>query len=142
MARKRFSLSFDGIEQLAKKYEKLGGQLEDIAEKALLQTSDTVTPQVQSAMGSSRYNFNRTGRTKGSLVISPTVEHSGSVYSVPVGFDISHGGLPSIFLMYGTPTITPDRNLYNAIYGTKIRKQVQETQEQVFVSEIERLMNQ
>lgn len=139
MAKKRFGLEFDGLEQLMKKYEKLGGAAEDIAEKALEKTFDTVTPQIESAIAGSRYNFNRTGRTKSSLEKSPTIEKKGFVYSVPVGFDISDGGLPSIFLMYGTPTITPDRNLYNSVYGTKTRKKVREVQEQTFYDEIERL---
>jgi hypothetical protein len=57
------------------------------------------------------------------------------------------GGLPSIFLMYGTqlygqPHIQPDRNLYNAVYGAAVRKQIREIQEKAFSQVLNEVMNE
>ena len=136
----KFKLEFDGMDKMIKELEQLGGSLKDTTEAALKQTYGLVTSSVKSAVGASSYNFNRTGRTKASIVGSPMVEWNGVVASVPVGFDISNGGLPSIFLMHGTPRITPDRNVYNSIFGTKIRNTVRKEQANVFQKRIERSM--
>ena len=74
------------------------------------------------------------------------MEWTGDTASVGVGFDISGGGLPSIFLMYGTklhgqPHITPDRKLYDAVYGAKTRKEISKIQESAFQKVLERVMN-
>lgn len=139
MAKKKFRLEFEGMEELIDRLESLNGDLKSTTESALKATFGEVTPGVSNAMNSSPYDFNHTGRTRGSLVKTPQVEWEGTLAAVPVGYDISGGGLASIFLMYGTPTIAPDRNLYNAFYGTKIRKQVAEVQREVFQKRIERL---
>lgn len=136
----KLNLEFVGMEQLIAKLTNVGGSLESAADAALKQTFGTVTRSVTAATSTSMYNFKRTGKTAGSILSTPKVEKQGMTFSVPVGFDIGNGGLASIFLMHGTPTITPDRNLYNSIYGTKIRKIVQEEQREVFQKHIERAM--
>lgn len=132
----KFQLDFDGIEILAKRFEDMGGNIDELADKALKATHEHITPKVQKAMQASPYDFNRTGDTKASLRKTAKVEHSGNIFKVGVGFDISHGGLASVFLMYGTPTITPDRKLYNAIFGGATRKEVQALQEDIFIDAI------
>lgn len=61
-----------------------------------------------------------------------TLNVHGVVASVEVGFSIRAGGLPSIFLMYGTPRMRPDKALYNAIYGASTLRAVSEKQAEVF----------
>ena len=136
MASKRFGLDFDGIGELSTRIEKMGGDLKNIATDALTETHKMVTAGVENAMNVSPYNFNRTGRTKKSLQRQPKIEWAGLTASVGVGFDISNGGLASIFLMHGTPTITPDKNLYNSIFGTKTAKRVRELQQEIFLNQI------
>ena len=87
----------------------------------------------------------RTGKTKKSIVTNSPVVWVGDTAEIGVGFSISGGGLPSIFLMYGTklfgqPHIQPDKNLYNAVYGAKVRKEIQEIQEQAFNKVLERVV--
>lgn len=130
----KFELNFEGIDILSKRFEDMGGDLKEIADKALQETHAYVTPKVEQAMSASPYNFNRTGDTKASLRRKADVKWDGNVAYVGVGFDIKKGGLPSIFLMHGTPTIAPDRNLYNAIFSNKTKKEVQELQKDVFVN--------
>lgn len=132
----KFKLDFDGIDILAKRFEDMGGDIKDLADKALKATHAHVTPKIEQAMKASKYNFNHTGDTKDSLRKKANVEWSGNIASIGVGFDIKHGGLPSIFLMHGTPTITPDRNLYNAVFSNKTKKEVQELQEDIFLDAI------
>lgn len=136
MARNQLGLEFDGLDELVKDLQKVGASIETTAEKALEETFETVTPGILEAINKSRYNFNRPGGTKDSLQKRAEIERNGSTIAVPVGFDIDSGGLPSIFLMYGTPSITPDRNLYNSIFGKKVVDKVADVQERVFLQEI------
>lgn len=136
---KKFKLEFDGLSEMVERLEKLNGDLKTTTENALKATFSVVTPNIQNAINASQYNFNRTGQTKRSLVKMPAIEWDGMVASVPIGFDIGGGGLASIFLMYGTPSIQPDRGLYTAIYGAKTQKQVAQIQREVFEKRIARL---
>ena len=77
--------------------------------------------------------------TARSLKRTAAVEWNGTVAEIGIGFKISQGGLPSIFLMYGTPKIQPDKNLYAAIYGSKTKKEVKTIQEDIFAEEIAKL---
>ena len=136
MARKRFGVDFKGFEEAFARLDKLGGDTKKITEKALEATFKMVTPGIESAIRPHRL----TGDTEESLVKNSEIEWEGDVGRLPIGFDISNGGLPSIFLMYGTPTIPQDKKLYNSIYGSSVKKKVQKVQEEIFMKEIERLM--
>ena len=70
--------------------------------------------------------------TEESIVNDKKVEWTGEVAEVKVGFSIRDGGLASIFLMYGTPTIEPDMELYNSIYGSQTKSKVRKKQKEVF----------
>ena len=132
----KFNLDFSGIENLSKRFEDMGGDLKELANQALKETHNHVTPKVEQAMNSSKYNFNRTGKTKETLRRKAQIEWAGYVASVGVGYDINKGGLPSIFLMHGTPTIAPDKKLYNAFFSNKTKKEVSELQKDVFIRAI------
>ena len=136
MARKRFGINFKGVEETFERLDKLNGDVKRITEKALEASFNVVTPGVESTIQPHRLS----GSTEKSLVKNPTVKWEGGVAKLPVGFDISNGGLPSIFLMYGTPTVTPDKKIYNSIYGTSVKKRVSNIQSEIFHEEIERLM--
>lgn len=132
----KFKLDFDGLTEMAKRLEKMNLSVKETTEEALKQTHTHVTNKIDNAMDNSRYNFSHTGRTKDSLQRNANVEWNGSTASVPVGFDIAGGGLPSIFLMHGTPKIAPDKALYNAVFGAQTRKEIADLQQNVFVKKI------
>ena len=141
MAKNKISIDFPGYELLKKQLDELGSDATKRAiESALKASQQVVAEQVNAAMAP----HTRTGRTKRSIVINSPVEWTADTASISVGFDISGGGLPSIFLMYGTkvygqPHIEPDRNLYNAVYGAQTRKQIIKNQEQAFEKVLGRL---
>lgn len=143
MAKNRISIDFDGFNVLKKQLDEIGGNATQRAvESALKASQQVIAEQVESAIEP----HTLTGKTKKSIVSNSPVEWTGDTASVGVGFDISNGGLASIFLMYGTklhgqPHITPDRKLYDAVYGAKTRKEISKIQESAFEKVLERVMN-
>lgn len=138
----KFSLNFDGFLRLAEQLDELqAGALQRATENALKATDKYVTSEVEKAVASSKYDFNHTGETKASIDRNMAVEWEGTRASAAAGFHISQGGLPSVFLMYGTPHIKPDTKLRTAAKGTgKHKKAIEEIQQSVFNKVIERVM--
>ncbi|MFR3520381.1 MAG: hypothetical protein ACLTT4_18380, partial [Coprobacillus cateniformis] len=75
-------------------------------------------------------------KTVGTLIRENGVTWEGFVATVDVGFRIREGGLPSIFLMYGTPKMKKDTKLYNAIRGAKTKKYIYELQTEAMTRHI------
>ena len=132
---KKLRLEFTGFEEMAERLDKLGGDLKKTTEKALIETHKLLTPKVEEAF--KRHDVKYSHDTMKSLKKDPKVEWNGSTAEIGVGFKISEGGFPSIFIMYGTPRMQPDKKVYNSIYGNK--KKVKELQEGIFAEEIAKL---
>lgn len=134
MAKNKLSLDFPAYDHLKKQLEKVGGNaLQQAVDKALTDSEKYIDRQLKTAIQPHR----RSGRTEKSLKDSNKPEWSGTQASIDVGFDISDGGLASIFLMYGTkmhgqPHVKPDKKLYDALYGSKTKKKIQQIQEEAF----------
>lgn len=124
----KLGIEFDGFEQLIQKLEDVESRSETAVENALIETNKYVTKNLKKEISHHRL----TGVTESSLKTNTDVIWQGTVAETDVGFNISEGGLPSIFLMYGTPTMEPDKGLYNAIYGRKTKNKIAEIQEQEF----------
>ena len=132
----RLKLQFDAWKELGDNLDKLGGDLKATTEEALEKSHAAITPGIVAAFG----KHNDTGTMMGALRDKSKVEWEGMTASIPIGFDIGAGGVASVFLMYGTPRMAPDRKAYNAIYGGKAKKQINEIQVDVFTKAIERAM--
>lgn len=132
---KKLRLEFAGFEEMAERLDKLGGDLKKTTEKALIETHKLLTPKVEEAFR--KHDVKYSHDTMKSLKKDPKVEWNGSTAEIGVGFKISEGGFPSIFIMYGTPRMQPDKKVYNSIYGNK--KKVKELQEGIFAEEIAKL---
>ena len=132
---KKMRLEFTGFEEYAERLDKLGGDLKKTTEKALIETHKLLTPKVEEAFR--KHDVKYSHDTLASLKKDARVEWDGSVAAIGVGFKISEGGFPSIFIMYGTPRMQPDKKVYNSIYGN--RKKVRELQERIFAEEIAKL---
>lgn len=147
MAKKnRLSVDFAGFAAQAEKLENLGGDLRAAVNDALEQSKDLVDHQLETEI----IKHHRSGFTEKSLRKDAQVEWFGNVAEVKVGFDIANGGLPSIFLMYGTPKhmigkgqhpgTDPDKQLYEAVYGNATKKKVRELQARIFAEAIKAKM--
>lgn len=121
-------LTFDGMTEMSAQLRGLGVSVERISEKALERAFEIVTDKARQAAAPHR----KTGRMEKSLRERPEYIWKGSVLQTEVGFDIVHGGLPSIFLMYGTPRIKKDQKMWEAFFGTKTLAAVQEAEQTVF----------
>lgn len=153
---KKFGLNFDGVSELSEKLEALGGDLKQVAEQALEFIPGDVNPKLHAAMQKHKGH----GVTEKSIVEGQQVKWTGNVASIDVGFNLKKGGMPSIFLMYGTPRHAPgnqyggpvrqgaqehpgtkaDTELFNAIYGTKTQKEIAAKQQKIFNQAIQELM--
>lgn len=153
---KKFGLNFDGVAELSEKLEQLGGDLKKVAEEALEFIPGDVNPKLHAAMQKHRGH----GVTEKSIVEGQKVTWTGNIASIDVGFNLKKGGMPSIFLMYGTPRHAPgnqyggpvrpgaqehpgtkaDKELYDAIYGSKTQKGIAAKQQKIFTQAIQDLM--
>jgi HK97 gp10 family phage protein len=131
----KIKLEFDGFNDVIQKLEKLDGDVRKTTEKALKETHKIITSKAEAAIIPHR----RTGRTQKSLVRKADVEWNGTTASVYVGFDFEKGGLPHIFLMWGTPRMKKDPKFYAAFYSDRTYQEVQAAQEKIFFDEIARL---
>lgn len=128
-------LEFEGFDKAIARLTKLGGNTKSTTEKALKKTHEIITDKAEKAIRPHK----ETGATEKSLYREGKVDWAGTLASVNVGFSISKGGLASIFLMYGTPRMKKDQNLYNSVWGTATRKEVLNAQEEIFFEEIRKL---
>lgn len=138
-------MSFDhkAFDKYLKQLDEIGGgATKQAVESALKASQKIVAENAHKAMAKHR----DTGRTERAIIDnSPVVWETAFTASIDVGFDLDNGGLASIFLMYGTklygqPHTQPDRELYNAVYGTKTKKEIKAIQEKALIEAIERAM--
>lgn len=130
MSKKIFiSLENKIFAEYAERLDKLGGDIKETVTQILQNAHSMVTDDVEREM----QKHNKSGDTSRSILRDSKVEWSGTTASIKVGFDISNGGLPSIFLMYGTPKHEPghpgtdaDKALYDAIYGKRQAKMLKD----------------
>ena len=125
------------------KLDKLGGTaaMKRGVEAGLRASKNYVNPQIKSAMSKlpagGKYS---TGDTERSIDNDMSVKWSGMTGEIKVGFDFSKSGPKSIYLMYGTPKMSPVNGLKAAIYGTKTKKQIKEIQAEAVGKVIKRIM--
>lgn len=136
MAKNKMGLEFKGFDEVIANFEHAGGNVMQATEAALKASKQAVNPAAQAAILKHR----RTGRTEASLDTNMHVNWEGLTAEINIGFNIRDGGLASIFLMYGTPRVQPDKKLYNSIYGPKIKKQIAKIQEEAINKVISRTL--
>lgn len=128
----KLKLDFSGLDKMIEDMHKMGANVKEVSEKALIKSRDYINSNLETAM----QPHIRTGKTLGSLKKAP-VEWSGTLAKIPVGFDIANGGFASIFLMYGTPRMKKDTKLYKAIYGKETKAKVEE----IMKGELQKALN-
>lgn len=136
MPKNKIGMSFKGFEEMAAKFDAMGGDLREVVTECLEKSHGLVTPKLHADMARHR----RTGRTEGSILDDAQVRWSGMRATVDVGFDIRNGGLPSVFLMFGTAKMKKDVKLYNDIYGKKTDDEIKALQEEIFRKKMDEIM--
>ena len=151
--KKTFGVRFDGFKEMAGRLDRMEGDLMAAVTECLEVIPGMVNPELHKAMK----KHHRSGDTELSIVEGAPPEWKGTSATIDVGFNISHGGLASIFLMYGTAKHAPsnqygtpkkpgakqtgmdaDKKLYNAIFGNSINNKIAERQAEIFAAAIEK----
>lgn len=132
----KIEMQFDGFTDVIHQLEQLEVDVRETVTDALHEAGQFVTEQARAAV----QPHGRTGKTEASLRENPTVEWTGTEAAVNVGFDINNGGLPSIFLMYGTPRMKKDIKLYNAVYGAETKKKIEQIERDALDNAVEKAM--
>lgn len=140
----KFNLEFVGFDEVLKKLQKLEADTKKIADEALTKTHEIVTQKAEAAVATSNLPAGgkySSGKTELSIKRDPQITWNGTQGSVNVGFNIKKGGLPSIFMMYGTPRYMKVQAVYDAFYGTQTEGEVINAQKEIFykaLGELER----
>lgn len=130
----KMQIIFDGFDQLAADIDRMGGDLHAAVDEALTATQQLIQDNLTTA--AAPYSAKgRKGYAKGNMyktiLKDKRITWKGEVAEVDVGFDLmAKGGWHSIFMMYGTPRITKDQQIYNAIKGAKTRQQIEKLQQE------------
>lgn len=132
MGKNKIGLEFSGFEELIERLDASGGDVKRAVEESLKVANDTISKKLIADMK----KHHKTGDTEKSIIEDSKIEWEGLTASVGVGFDFGKGGLPSVFLMYGTPRSKPDKKLYNDIYGSATRREIGKQQEEIFLEMI------
>lgn len=148
MARNKFDLNFDGFLDLAKDIDAMGeGYLQKAVNNAFTATKDFVNAEVERAMASSPFNFDGQGYSKGESkksleeVKAMPVEWNGTVATAKAGVNLSDAP-QAIILAYGTPHLSGDKNLLNALkVKGKVRQEVDRIQAEEFNKVMEEALN-
>ena len=138
----KVAVEFAGFDEVLKKLNKLGADTKQITEDALQKSFDIVTKKAEAAIAKPNLPAGgkfSTGRTEESLTRTLEVTWTGTEASAPVGFNIKKGGLPSIFMMYGTPRYMKVQVVYDAFYSSATEGEVLNAQREVFFKAMEEL---
>ena len=138
MANKLIFMQTPNMKKLLTQFEELSSKgLQEAIKGALIESHKYITPLLLQQIEKHR----QTGRTENSLDEIPRVTVEGNKISMPVGFHISQGGLPSIFLMYGTPKMPPDTALYNAVFGDETKREIAKIQREYVKRAMQKYLN-
>lgn len=131
----KIGLEFAGFDEMLKKLAAAEADTKRVTEDAIKASFDIVTAaaevsvQPQNLPAHGKYS---SGRTAASLIRDCRVTWDGTTATAPVGFDASHGGLPSIFMIRGSPRYMKNQLMYDAFYGERIRGEVLAAQLAIF----------
>lgn len=137
----KIQFDFGALDDLQDMLTKMDGNIDDAMDDALIASQKLIANKAGKAMEKHK----RTGSTAESIIVDGEVRLAGGCKEIDVGFNLGNGGMPSVYLMYGTklygqPHIAPDKELYDAVFGKKTKKEVEEVQEKAFQKAIEEAM--
>jgi len=125
MAKNTMKLDLNGFKELLERIQKAGGNIDAAAEKALVESAKPFMEDLKTGIK----KHHRTGLTEASLNDPTQIEREGNRLTLKVGFDLGKGGLPALFLEYGTPRSKAEPFIQQAIKrnqakARKIQKEI------------------
>lgn len=153
-SKNKITLSFPGMKETLERFEKMNGAVGPAVTEALQDSYNYVTAHLSDQIE----QHHRTGRTAESLLKNEKVQVEGTTYYIHVGFDVSNGGLASIFLMYGSPKhaitsyhgkkkstwnhpgMDADAVLYDLVFGNTTKQEIAKIQKKTFERRMEGLL--
>ena len=153
-SKNKITLSFPGMKDTLDRFEKMDLAVGPAVTEALQESYNYVTSHLEDQIE----QHHRTGKTAESLLKNEKVQIEGTTYFINVGFDVSNGGLASIFLMYGTPKhvikrrtmngtkswnhpgMDADQVLYDLVFGKTTKQELAKIQKRVFEHRMEGLL--
>ena len=121
------NMDFGGFNEILKRIDDLDGSVKKITEEAERAAFKVITRKAEDAIQKPnlpRQGRYSSGRSERSLVRDAKITWNGDEASVSVGFNIRKGGLPTIFMIYGTPRYMKSQVLYDAFYGEQTEQEV------------------
>lgn len=145
MPKNRIEADWSAFDKYLEQLKKVGDSeqvktgVEDALKDSKEYVNETLVKKMEKKNLPARGEYS-TGNTKESIDKGMDVDWKMQEASIEVGFDFQKSGLTSIFLMYGTPKMSPVRGLKNAIYGTKAQKEITEIQGKALDDAIKKIM--
>lgn len=134
MAKNRKVLTLYGFDELIKQIEEAEGAVDKAAESAVAASSQIVRAELKDFMANTPRN--KTGRTVKSLRPVQVENYRGKIES-KVGFDISKGGIASVFWEHGSPRREPQTKFISKAFGNK--KRIEQAQKEVLEKVLSRI---
>lgn len=123
MSRNRMKLDLQGFSGLLERIQRAQGEIDQAATHALERGAEPFVADLKAGIAKHR----QTGLTESSLN-EPKVVRDGHRLTLNAGFDLAHGGLPALFLEYGTPRMKPDPFIQKALKrNQKTARSIQES---------------
>ena len=111
MAKNTMKLDLNGFKELLERIQKAGGNIDAAAEKALVESAKPFMEDLKTGIN----KHHQTGLTEASLNDPTQIERDGNRLTLKVGFDLGKGGLPALFLEYGTPRMKAEPFIQSSI---------------------------
>lgn len=145
MGKRKAELKIKGMDELMDKFERMGkGSLEPAISEGLKDVQDYLNERLDKTLVSAKLPAKgkySTGDTKHSIVTDREVNKEHNSLSIKLGFNLKESGMTSIFLMYGTPRMSPAKGLHACFNGAKSRREAKEIFDKRVQEEINKIMN-
>lgn len=140
----RYQIDFSESEHLLEEVAKLGGNVEKVAEKALDESHDYITPKIETNIQNANLpahgKYAKSGEhLRNQLIKDKSKEWEGKTCAIDVGFRIDKQPPVPIFMIRGTSKMKPVKGLKQTLEGSKTQEEVANIQEDVLIEEITRI---
>lgn len=146
MAKNKMGLKFEGWDEYMAKLDELGGSgaMKRGVEAGLKASKSYVNPLINKAVTTPNLpaggKYGSGADVRAAIDQELKVEWDGMTGEINIGFTFENIGLLSIYLIYGTPKMSPAKGLKAAIYGAKTQKEVARIQQEALSKVIKRIM--